>query len=98
MSAQTRRRDCSTCKDPRKLSGNPGASGIFACPTCNRKYERKNREGAAADRVLQGLLVIPELRGSLRTPLSNPAGTASIKTCDRPKASLGRGCSDDEAQ
>jgi hypothetical protein len=92
MSAQTRRRDCSTCKDPQKLAGNIGANGIFACPACKRKYERKNREGTAADRVLEGLLVVPEPRASAR------AGTASAKACDRPSASVRSGCSDGEAQ
>jgi ribosomal protein L37AE/L43A len=56
MSAQTRRRDCSTCKDPQKLTSNFSALGIFSCPQCNRKYERSNTEGVAADRVLAKLL------------------------------------------
>ncbi|HEY0463320.1 MAG TPA: hypothetical protein VGC79_03885 [Polyangiaceae bacterium] len=92
MSVQTRRRDCSTCKEPRKLAGNIADNGIFACPTCKRKYERRNREGAAADRVLEGLLVVPERSAGARPP------AASAKTCDPPSARVRRGFSDGEAQ
>ena len=68
MSAQTRRRDCSTCKEPRTLAGNSAGPGIFACPQCNSRYERKNMEGAAADRMLEALRSGPQLRA-----LSKPA-------------------------
>ena len=104
MSAQTRRRDCSTCKDPRKLPDSLAAKGIFACPTCNRKYERKNREGAAADRVLEGLLAVPEVRSHALGPpfashsLDVSAGVSPGKAWEHRTADVPRGRSGGEGQ
>jgi hypothetical protein len=84
MSAQTRRRDCSKCKDPRQLAQSKTANGIFACPQCNRKYERENREGVAADRVLEGLLAAPLLGEAtgLHSKSTSTAASAPSKDCD----------------